>query len=183
MANRKWLSRKARFGVTHTTVPAVGTQRRLQALGAAGWPQEQLSEQLGHHHAVQNYLIKTRVLIDTHQQVAELYERLEQEAGPSRSAAVRARKKGWLPPEMWFGVDMDDPNATPHEPDLVHVDDVVVDRLMAGELSIDEANEAEVETAVRQLLADGVSLKDCTALLGCELRVIARYYRRVLRGK
>ena len=111
-------------------VPAVGTQRRLQALMANGWPVGDLADRLGMARQVMSALLVHRRIVrhGTAVQVAELYDQLwsatpalgdlHRQRSTSRSR-LRAQRNGWPPPLAWddgagpHGID--NPHATPHD--------------------------------------------------------------------
>lgn len=178
----RWRKRRDRFG-GRTTVDPAGTHRRLQALNAAGWPWKLLAAELGqpNKHAARDLLRSTRTRRETARAVAELYERLENQPGPSRSAAIRARRKGWLPPEYWFDVDMDDPAAVPTTTNFTsmgYIDEVALERLRRGELRLEEASEEELRVAFSQLRARGESPREIAELLRCDERTVLAAWRR-----
>lgn len=103
-------------------VPAIGSQRRIQALVACGWSQLQLAGRLGIDQAHLHEILRRRVLLaPTAIAVRDLYEEIWDQPPPQedrwqRGAAVRARRhaavRGWPPPAAWDD-DIDDPAATP----------------------------------------------------------------------
>lgn len=95
------------------SVPALGTQRRIQALMAIGWSAEEQAKALGWNHkrAVHRLRFVTYVYRSTHEQVAEMYERLSGKPGPSAGTRGRARSAGYAPPLAWD--DIDNPDETP----------------------------------------------------------------------
>lgn len=105
-------------------VSAAGTVRRMRALACNGFTQVDLSMRLGmSEHTASNYLrtgaTDRFITHQTAQKVAELYEALRNEQGPSNVAAVRARRKGWNPPEAWTAATIDDPDALPIDIDQI----------------------------------------------------------------
>jgi DNA-directed RNA polymerase specialized sigma24 family protein len=96
-------------------VDATGTMRRIQALTVIGWPQESIAAALG-----LGYSTIRRIANDgrrhtpraTAEAVAALYADWSRRPGPSRSAAGRARARGWHGPLAWDS-NIDDPNAIP----------------------------------------------------------------------
>lgn len=104
-------------------VPAIGAQRRIQALMTLGWHSTDIAEAVGWAH--RNHVLRvlkgqsgrpcTWVERKTHDRIAEVYERLSMtfpERTPVRArTATIARRKGWLPPLAWD--DIDDATETP----------------------------------------------------------------------
>lgn len=105
-------------------VIAVGSVRRLRALACLGYNRGHLACELagGPTPLTTSYLgwvMNGATLIPAAKAavIADLYARLVAR-GPStapRNAISRrhADRKGWLGPDCWQGVDMDDPNAQP----------------------------------------------------------------------
>lgn len=97
-------------------VCSVGTARRLQALSALGWPQTVLAEELGVAQQAAARLIgaaRPTVQAGTARAVAALFDRLSMTPGPSRSALLRAERKGWARPLEWDDDVIDNPQAAP----------------------------------------------------------------------
>lgn len=133
------------MAVTHTPVPAqagtsvpsIGTSRRLNALQAIGWPRGALAEYLQvTDDQVSSYTRRRRNLYSTWAAVKTLYEDLSATPGPSNKAINWARRKGYAPPIAWEGRDIDHPD---HEPDLgdeaetSEIDEVLLARILRGE--------------------------------------------------
>lgn len=102
---------------------ATGTQRRLQALVAIGWPQAVLARKLGKEPSNFRQLMhQPYVWPVTRDQVSALYDELWNEppaelpgrAGADvRAARALATAKGWPPPLAWDDDLIDDPAASP----------------------------------------------------------------------
>lgn len=126
------------------TMPAIGTQRRAQALVALGYTFGDIARELGVSHdrgralcVRQLAYIRTTTAIA----VADLYERLCMTPAPDGWHASYARtvatRHGWAPPLAWDNID--DPNEQPSglttspirfqptEPDMC-----LVDRILDG---------------------------------------------------
>ncbi|MFF8297698.1 hypothetical protein ACF07M_20190 [Streptomyces globisporus] len=108
--------------VTTGVVDATGTQRRLQALMAVGWPALRLGNILDLHPVyVRELQRRPRVYSKTAHAMAVAYNRLwnkePERHGVSVQAANRsrnyARTKGWPPPAAWDDDLIDDPHAAP----------------------------------------------------------------------
>lgn len=101
----------------HGYIDATGTRRRLQALAVNGWPHRLIADQLDADHkgtlTVQNGTTRT-IRRHTAQAVADLYDRLWDQPGPSKRSRTCALRNGWLPPLAWDDDTIDDPDATPH---------------------------------------------------------------------
>lgn len=101
---------------TPSWVSPVGTRRRIRALAAIGWRMEDIAEALGYpptHEPVVSLMRRERITRRLARRTAEAYERLSLTDGPSSRVRCNAKKRGWHPPSAWFGVDIDDPQATP----------------------------------------------------------------------
>lgn len=106
-----------------TTMPAIGTQRRIQVLAGEGWPQVRLGPQFGIHSNYVNALLKAeRVLATTAAAVADAYQRLNGvdpltcgvPAAGIRAAKRVASAEGWPDRLFWDDVDrIDDPDFDP----------------------------------------------------------------------
>ncbi|MEG8177480.1 hypothetical protein GZH49_02895 [Nocardia terpenica] len=97
----------------HAVVPGIGTQRRLQALVAIGYPQARLAAELGVRPSNFGSLIHSDspVIARRHREVAELFDRLEMTPGPSLAARAYARARRWALPMQWDPETIDDPDA------------------------------------------------------------------------
>lgn len=105
-----------------TSVDAIGTRRRLQALVAGGWPQAQLARRLVMEPGNFGLLLREeRVYAATARAVTALYEELWRAdpaahgvhpQGISR-ARNQARANGWAPVGAWDDDHIDDPQAHP----------------------------------------------------------------------
>lgn len=132
---------------------ATGTRRRLRALVALGWGPGALAGPVGLHRNTLEHIAAGRwrqVAPATARVVAQVYERLSMAVGPQPYAARLARRRGWVPPLMWEGVDIDDPAVAPEpEPEPLppreDIDEVAVQRAVDGwpvSLNLAEQREA-----------------------------------------
>ncbi len=99
-------------------VNSTGTRRRLEALGAAGWPAEDIAALfgVGTGEALRSMRIRDSILSSSAAKITQIYAELRGIAGPSERTRRRSRMKGWLPPSSWDGVNIDDPRARPVDP-------------------------------------------------------------------
>lgn len=93
-------------------VPVIGTQRRLRALMAIGYPSRDLAERLSMQQCVvvgvssgRRAYVTARVARD----VAALFDKLQMTQGPSAQSRRRAAAKGWRPPLAWDEDEIDKP--------------------------------------------------------------------------
>lgn len=136
-------------------LPALGTLRRLQALNAMGWSNRAIAE----HCELSEGRIKQlrgqrRVPFADFQTIRAVYDQLAMIPGPNLRARLQAQRFGWPAPLAWD--DIDDPNETP----IVvvkqgrlsdSVDDVKVQRAIAGALPASSLTAAERVAAVERL--------------------------------
>lgn len=93
-------------------IDATGSRRRIQALAAIGWPQDALAGRTGRLKDIAHV---ERVTAGTARRIAAAYQELSTRPGPSSSAAIRARNKGWAMPAGFEDLDIDDPRTVPHD--------------------------------------------------------------------
>jgi len=107
-------------------VEAIGTQRRIQAMTAAGWSLSWQAKSLG--RTTSNYagiLTRSRCEKTTADQVADLYhqvgDRQPAPSGGSTRARRHAERHGWAPAAGWTAETIDDPKtpALPLDPESV----------------------------------------------------------------
>jgi hypothetical protein len=96
-------------------VDATGVRRRLQALGAIGWPSPELAVKLGTTKQAVEQLRhrQTVVFRTTADRITALYNELSMRPGPSAESRKRARLLGWPPPLAWDDDSLDDPRSCP----------------------------------------------------------------------
>lgn len=105
-------------------VDAVGTQRRIRALRADGFPNGLLADRLGvTPEAVSELARRPRAYVyhTTYAEVRELYDKLSDvspaDLGVSHAAQLRAKasavKNGWVSRSCWDTGTIDDPDALP----------------------------------------------------------------------
>ena len=105
-------------------VPNVGTRRRLQALVAAGYPNEFIAAEFGVSAVSIGQLMRREyVSAETLDRVRELFNRLQLVPGPSDHARRRAQRLGWAPPLAWDEDDIDNPSARPCQDSSLSMDE------------------------------------------------------------
>ncbi len=167
-------------------VEATGTHRRVQALIAAGWAPELLAAPLGRRStSLKRSMTSPSVTARTAQDVADLYERLEntpppRATGEERAAANAARAhaaaRGWKPPLAWDDIDTD---PTPHPmagtPPADDVDPIAVERAVTGHgIRYDDLTFAEQQEVIHRLTARGRSIRDIATQLATTKRTVSR---------
>lgn len=147
-------------GKTMWTTP-IGTQRRLQALAADGWPLPVIAGRLDRTAEAVSQIRKTtqrRILAATADTFTALFEQLWPLNPPPSQGSTYARnhaeRQGWAASWRWEGVDIDDPDAEPlPQPDTT-IDEVKVQRACDGQPVV--LNHAEKLAAVWTLHARGL---------------------------
>lgn len=158
-------------------VDPTGTRRRIHALVAVGWSMSKLCERLGMQRGNFNKTLAAEtVTAATARKARALYDELWDKVPPhvewrdkisyNRSLNL-AKSRGWVPPMAWDDVDTDpEPygNAAA-EPDDDVLDEVLVERLMAGRARIESqrggvrggSTPPELVEAVTRLHARGLN--------------------------
>ena len=142
-------------------VPAIGAQRRVQALVCNGWSLSQVAKRIGMEPTNFQLIMKRgEVQRKTHDLIRDLYEQLWATEPPVVKPSDRqniarmrnlARAKGWLPPLAW-----DDPDTDP-EPWTGDDDEPVFDHAAVGLVISGESapghrwTDAELEAVIRVL--------------------------------
>ncbi|MDJ0466095.1 hypothetical protein [Streptomyces sp. H27-C3] len=103
-------------------IDPTGTRRRVEALGALGWPRQAMADALGHHkNRFYTALASERVSARFARKVADLYDRWWDQKpadhGVAAWVAERARRvaaeQQWPSPLAWDDASLDDPSAVP----------------------------------------------------------------------
>ncbi len=103
-------------------VPAVGAQRRIQALQTIGWTSRHITGSScmagqimwrGSRDARAGDRAELRLTIQagTWRRVRDAYDRLAMEPGPCQRSRKRGAALGWAPPLAWDDDEIDDPKA------------------------------------------------------------------------
>ncbi|RLV56040.1 helix-turn-helix domain containing protein [Aeromicrobium phragmitis] len=152
------------------TTDRTGAVRRLQALVALGWSMSKLADQLGKDLRNFASVIHGRrdITVATDRAVRELFTDLAMQLPPqndwhNKSAATRARnyarKHGWAPPLAWDDIDNDDRPSTAALDPRTALDDVAIERALAGDRSV-RLTLAEKREATARWQQRGGSLKE-----------------------
>jgi hypothetical protein len=100
-------------------VPITGTRRRLEALAAIGHPATVIGAHMGRPRGSSRALIhawrhhQARIDARTASVIARVFEELRDVPGSNAVVRIHALRAGCLPPSVWDGVDIDDPDAQP----------------------------------------------------------------------
>ncbi len=144
-ANRLYEKRWRQRRLVSEFVPAIGMQRRLQALVAYGYGMQAIADQLGVGRSRAFDMVRRSgprgVLRRTADEVRDLFDRLTAQPAPSGRSATFARtvaaKYGWAPPLAWDDATIDNPDAQPWdgqpEDAAPVVDEVASRRALNGE--------------------------------------------------
>jgi transcriptional regulator len=168
-----------RFDLDHVPdgrwVSAAGTRRRIQALGAMGWSQHWIADQLGVTvQAVGSYRTpkRARVFISTARTIRDLYEGRSMTTGPCVRAARWAKSRGWAPPLAWDNID--DPTEQPNLGATVdlEMDDVAILRATHGDRV--HLTKPERVVAVTRLKALGLTDDQVADRLAVTSRTVLR---------
>lgn len=153
-------------------VPALGAQRRLQALMRLGWSSHAIAVEAGLPHRNHVWRIingqKGRPTVwvqrSTDQWVREVYERLSMRLPTTHYVGrtrAHAERMGWPPPLAWD--DIDDPDERPATTVSGtggredHLDHAVVWRVVNGDARPRQLTRAEATEVTRILTSRGVS--------------------------
>lgn len=164
-------------------VPALGVLRRTQALECLGWSTAEQSRRLG---MTRSYLLKVRERTTVERATAAKVDRLYDQLSMTRCTApiasriaAAARSRGYAPPLAWDEGTLDDPTAVPYghaarqARSRADVDDVVVDRFLAGEHDLPTTRAERIAIAARWV-ATGRSLAELERVTGWRA---GRYHR------
>ncbi|WIA96439.1 helix-turn-helix domain-containing protein [Curtobacterium sp. MCBA15_004] len=162
-------------------IPAVGAQRRLQALVRQGWSQKRLGVHLGWaQQRVNQVLACQRVTKDVHQQIDRLFRDLWDKEPPRTTKwelaayhrAIRfAEQRRWPRPLDWDDIDHDaGPAAVERAND--DLDESNVDLAVTG-VTV-PLTPAEKRAAVAALHPQGLNDQEIAARIGCSDRTVLR---------
>lgn len=158
-------------------VDATGTRRRLQALIAQGWSRARIAERLNTHpDVISRYTRRARVTAAVVRAVRALYEDLWDVKPPEDGDAAAARRhaaaNGWLPPLAWDDETIDDPGAGPAHGQDSGIDEIAVERALAGDTV--PLTPAEITEVVRIGTERAMSVRRLAEITGRTERSIQR---------
>ena len=179
---------RLRFGRQPTPyVDATGTRRRLEALAALGWSSVDIGTRMGYPAKSCRSLINQwrhprsgKVHRSTAEKVDRVFEQLSGTPGPSTRIRVHAGQSGWAPPLAWEEGAIDDPKARPKMagPRSDLPDDVLVERVVAGNAPLDVLRPRHRTIVVERLSARGWSVRRIARHLQVPERTIERHLAR-----
>jgi hypothetical protein len=153
-----------------------GAVRRLQALMWMGWRLDDLCPMVGlTRGGLRACMHRGAVSFAAAARIREVYERISHLDGGSIYAKGKARQLGYAPPAAWDDDTIDDPNAVPQvdvEGDTV--DEVAVQRVLAGKASGEILTRSERIEAARRMAAAGVGVNAIGRRLGCSYHVVTK---------
>ncbi|MGV9836684.1 helix-turn-helix domain-containing protein [Nocardia niigatensis] len=95
-------------------VPALGAARRIHALQALGWPLLEIATAAGLRPRAIHRLTRARSCSYAEwASIRDLYHQLSTQHGPSPYSRGIARSRGFIPPRLWVGHDIDHPDSDP----------------------------------------------------------------------
>jgi transcriptional regulator with XRE-family HTH domain len=168
---RRYRKRRMMYG--DRTVNPAGTIRRLQALMAVGWSMASVAERIGMESRQVWWTTRQKyVRVSTAARIAEVYDELADARPPTDTTAQRisvaktlahATRQGFAPPIAWDD-NIDDPDAEPYAAAEEDIDEVVVERLMAGVRM--RSTKAEKFEAMRRWMSSGRSQRSLCTIHG-----------------
>lgn len=159
-------------------VPAIGAQRRAQALAALGYSWQAIGDHVGMERTnLRRFVHRSDQAVMTARlarRFAAAYDALSmtvptapagRQARAITEARTAAQTAGWPPPLAWEGLDIDDPTTVPDlgpRGDVDEYDEAVVLRALEGDttLRLTRADRFEIVARAR---ARGWSLRDIEA--------------------
>ena len=157
----KWV--RAGLWERHSPVSVIGVTRRLRALVALGYSQNDLCRRSGISPSSLSHLIRgsvDRTSVETAQRVTALYDQLSMTPGPSDYYRNKARGLGWAPPLAWDDDLIDNPEAKPDlgERRAVKFDERFLEMRELGfsDLEILQRLNVKAESLMRQLERYGI---------------------------
>lgn len=158
--------------------PALGVQRRIQALMCLGWTASDIAHAGG--WANRNMILGilkgqrgrpcTWVERSTFDRIARVYDELSMRLPATSMYVTRtkniATSRGWLPPLAWDDIDNDPtPRRRADRPRRrAEVDHAIVERVLAGEVL--DTTQAERREIMRRWLAQGRTERDLCTRMG-----------------
>lgn len=158
-------------GPSDTLMPLEPARRRIQALAAMGYELRWIADHLDvtpQHLAnwIHPYRPQvTRIHRDTHDMICALYDTHHMIPGPSARTRAIAAKRRWFAPLAWD--DIDDLSEKPRltsQSTKYDVDDVVVERILAGDVL--RCTYGEKLEVMRRAEARGISKKEICSRMG-----------------
>lgn len=155
-------------------ISSVGTTRRLQALCVQGWSLAYIARRRGvSRQAVSQMLSREVVEVRVARQIRDLYRELSDRPGPSAQTRTMAEACGWTGSESWTEETIENPRALPDLPADEVVDEVLVERFLAGEqLSLNRLEREDAYLRATQLAMAAARISE---LFGVTTRTVSRW--------
>jgi hypothetical protein len=158
-------------------VPALGSQRRIQALQALGWSKQIIARRLGYcDNGAISYLMRSETMMPkTAAKIAAVYDEMcmvRPEGPGAKRARTWAARFGFAPPLAWDDIDNDpEPAKAPplgrwHD----HIDEALVMRVVNGGTRPRKLTPAEGAEVVRQMRARGYDGAEIERLTGVNVQ-------------
>lgn len=160
-----------------TFIDATGTRRRLEGLAALGWTLQAIADLYGSStDLIWQMQRRPKVSHETAAKVDAIYRRLSTTAGPSQRTRNTAARNGWVTPAAWDDHEIDDPAASPAQPDADDiVDEIAVERALRGDgATIDRLTDNERAEAIRIGIRRGMTPNAVARLLHVNQKTIYR---------
>ncbi|WP_100813057.1 helix-turn-helix domain-containing protein [Microbacterium lacus] len=191
-AEYEYWRKRIRAAGRELLVDAIGTQRRLRALGAIGWSGRLIAERYGFSQSLISHMYTVRrVQTATAHRIAAIYDDLwatpPVARSPHEQSAITKAKRwalenGWPPPLAWDDDTIDDPNAVPAEDwepiigitvgFLARLDEALVEAAIRGEHP--RLSPRERRETVKRLHTRQWSRTRIAKWIGCSPRTVER---------
>lgn len=179
---RGWRRRSATGVCTpRTFVPAAGSKRRLQALMTQGHSLAALGRRVARDDTLHRVMRARFVYAYTADAIKRVYDELWDvpAVGPvAHKTRNLARRRGYPPPMAWDDETIDDPDARPARwrgQALKGLDPVAVDLAVSTQGKWPSLTRDERWQAFLRLHKRGMSQRQISWWLGCDIRNIQRY--------
>lgn len=152
-------------------VPSVGTIRRIHALQRLGWTADLIAAHgpWASGDAVAEFTKRPRINRRNAEFIADIYDLLSMQLGPSDLTRRHAERQRWAPPLAWDDDQLDDPTARPSTSRrgtaADAIDEGAVERILAGERGVNANHVTRVEV-VRRWDATGRSRASLARITG-----------------
>jgi hypothetical protein len=107
---------------TYKLIPAIGSQRRVQALMAIGYRAQEIQVMVGLSPPGMSLILNGRnklIRVELAERFDQVFRRCELHPRKDRRAILRAQRNNWPPPLFWDSDTIDDPDAEPYVPEVI----------------------------------------------------------------